>query len=200
MSDTPRTDAVYDVDLLERGIQEHGRTWGWGTVSDFRELCRQLERELTEATAENIRLRAALASSKDPCVYCQLPKDEMAKCRSGFPGCGRADDLMGCPELGAALEADELKRELADANHRIRRLIEERDSARIQADQKWKLREEFEALLGTNEVEVGVEKIKKMKAFIDGLEEIGRHTGETAKPEWHGGAGWLHHYIGEEKP
>lgn len=120
-----------------------------------------LMRELNEATAENTRLRAALASSKDPCVYCQLPKDEMSKCRSGFPGCSRADDLMGCPELGASLEADRLDGELTEAKHRMRRLIEERDSARIQADHKWRLREEFEALLGTSDVETGVERVKE---------------------------------------
>ena len=49
MSDTPRTDAIYNVELLDRSISEHCRTWGWGTVSDFRDLARQLERELTEA-------------------------------------------------------------------------------------------------------------------------------------------------------
>lgn len=49
MSDTPRTDAIYPVELLDRGIKEHGRTWGWGVVSDFRDLARQLERELNEA-------------------------------------------------------------------------------------------------------------------------------------------------------
>jgi len=126
-------------------------------VADF---ARQLELELNEATSENTRLRAALATSKDPCVYCKLPKEEMAKCRSGFPGCARADDLMGCPELGAALEVEELKRELNEANHRIRTLIMERDSARMQADHKWKLREEFEALLGTSDVEIGVMRLK----------------------------------------
>jgi hypothetical protein len=70
---------------------------------------------LRKSEAENTRLRAALATSKDPCVYCSLPADEMAKCASGFPGCGRADDLMGCPELGASLQ-------LRDANARIAEL------------------------------------------------------------------------------
>lgn len=44
-----------------------------------------------ELIAENTRLRAALAVSKDPCRYCQLPADEIAKCKSG------------CPEFVAAL-------------------------------------------------------------------------------------------------
>lgn len=211
MSDTPRTDAIYPVELLDRGIEEHGRTWGWGAVSDFRDLARQLERELAsvtkgslnieeerdeldrelqdadrrenslmrelaEATAENNRLRAALASSKDPCVYCQLPKDEMAKCRSGFPGCARADDLMGCQELGASLEVDRLERELNEAQHRIRSLIEERDSARIQADHKWRLREEFEVLLGTSDVKTGVERVKEAQKGAARYEYIRKLT------------------------
>jgi hypothetical protein len=57
--------------------------------------------------------------------------------------------------------ARQLERELAQAKHRIRTLIEERDSARIQADHKWKLREEFEALLGTSDVEIGIERVKE---------------------------------------
>jgi len=59
--------------------------------------------------------------------------------------------------------ARQLERELADAKHRIHTLIKERDSARIQADHKWKLREEFEALLGTSDVATGVERIKEAK-------------------------------------
>lgn len=56
--------------------------------------------------AENARLRAALAQSELPCVYCSLPREEWAKCSSGFPGCDRADDAVGCPELGARLRAE----------------------------------------------------------------------------------------------
>ena len=143
MSDTPRTDAaeykqtdsnppeplgMVDVDFarqLERELAsvtkgslelEEERDELDRELQDADRRANSLMRELAEATAENTRLRAALASSKDPCAYCQLPKDEMAKCRSGFPGCARADDLMGCPELGASLEADRLKSELNEAN------------------------------------------------------------------------------------
>jgi len=47
---TPRTDAIYDPALLDRGIAENGRTWGWGTLSDMRDLARTLEQE-----ADNLR-------------------------------------------------------------------------------------------------------------------------------------------------
>ena len=56
-----------------------------------------------------------------------------------------------------------LETELTEAQHRIRTLIEERDSARIQAEHKWKLREEFEALLGTSDVAEGVKRVKEMQ-------------------------------------
>jgi len=50
-----------------------------------------------------------------------------------------------------------------EAQHRILTLIAERDSARTQADRKWRLREEFEALLGTSDVKLGMFKIKQLK-------------------------------------
>lgn len=55
-----------------------------------------------------------------------------------------------------------LERELAEAQHRIRTLIEERDSARIQADRKWNLRKEFKAMLGTDDVEEAVNRMKEL--------------------------------------
>lgn len=57
---------------------------------------------------ENDRLRAALANSDRPCVYCTLSAEDWNKCQSGFPGCARADDAVGCPELGAMLREREL--------------------------------------------------------------------------------------------
>lgn len=61
---------------------------------------------------ENMRLRAALAVAKDPCIYCSLPAEDMFRCPQGFPGCARADDLVGCPELGALLQLDAAKKEI----------------------------------------------------------------------------------------
>ena len=43
---------------------------------------------------ENDVLRKKLAESKEPCVYCGLPAEDLAKCPHGFPGCGRADDML----------------------------------------------------------------------------------------------------------
>ena len=60
--------------------------------------------ELQDLTEENTRLRAALAQSPGACHYCQLPKEQWATCKSGFPGCARADDAFGCPEIGAMVE------------------------------------------------------------------------------------------------
>ncbi len=58
---------------------------------------------ILELQAENTRLRAALAMSDRPCVYCTLPADRWAECKSGFPGCARSDDAVGCPHLGDGL-------------------------------------------------------------------------------------------------
>ena len=77
-------------------------------MSDQREL---LLRRLSE---ENTRLRAALALSDRPCAYCSLPADKWAECQQGFPGCDRADDAMGCPHIGAALELARLRGGEAD--------------------------------------------------------------------------------------
>lgn len=77
-----------------------------------------MTQDLTQLTAEIARLRAALAHSKDPCAYCSLPAEELAKCERGFPGCGRADDMTGCPEFGAALalhEHEETQKALKEA-------------------------------------------------------------------------------------
>ena len=68
-----------------------------------------MHREIARLRAENTALRAALAHSKDPCTYCQLPFEEMAKCKHGFPGCSRADDMTGCREFGAAMQLHQLQ-------------------------------------------------------------------------------------------
>jgi len=65
----------------------------------------------------------------------------------------------------------QLERELNAANERIQLLIAERDTARRQADQNYKLREEFRELLGTDDVEQGVAVVREMKERIKRLEE-----------------------------
>jgi hypothetical protein len=68
-------------------------------------------------------------------------------------------------------KCEQLERELNAANERIRLLIAERDTARRQADQTYKLREEFTELLGTDDVEQGVAVVREMKERIKRLEE-----------------------------
>jgi len=72
------------------------------------------------------------------------------------------------PKDGDYVSADfarQLERELQEAQERIRLLIAERDSARQQADQNWKLREEFTALLGTDDVKEAVRELKRWKEY-----------------------------------
>jgi hypothetical protein len=63
--------------------------------------------------------------------------------------------------------ARQLERELQEANKRIRLLIAERDSARAIADLNWKLRDEFTALLGTDDVKEAVRGLQLMKAALE---------------------------------
>jgi hypothetical protein len=83
-------------------------------------------------------------------------------------------------KLGA-VDADfarQLERELNDGIDRIKRLISERDTARMQADQKVSLRKEFSELLGTDDIEQGIAFVCDLKqlvavrlAYIQQLEE-----------------------------
>jgi hypothetical protein len=68
---------------------------------------------------------------------------------------------------------DKIERELQEAQARIRLLIAERDSARAIADLNWKLRDEFTALLGTDDVKEAVRRIQEANKRIKLLEEAG---------------------------
>lgn len=61
---------------------------------------REAERKRDKARKENDFMRNLLASSNLDYVYCGLSKADMVKCASGFPGCGRADDLVFDGEVG----------------------------------------------------------------------------------------------------
>ena len=78
-----------------------------------------------------------------------------------------SDDLVTIDANFACI----LERELNAANERIRLLIAERDTARRQADQQYKLREEFLNLLGTDDVEQGVAVVRDMKQRISKLND-----------------------------
>ncbi len=65
----------------------------------------------------------------------------------------------------------DVEHELADAHDRIRLLVAERNTARLQADQRVSLREEFRELLGTDEIEQGVVVVRGLQERIKMLEE-----------------------------
>ena len=89
--------------------------------------------------------------------------------------------LMDAPEVGLAnvwKVGCDIERELNAANDRIRLLIAERDTARLQSDQKVSLREEFRELLGTDDIEQGITVVCDLKqiasvrlGYIKQLEE-----------------------------
>ena len=74
------------------------------------------------------------------------------------------DGVANAAILEAALRLEE-------QDQRIKQLIAERDTARMQADQKVSLREEFRELLGTDKIEEGVAAVTVMKERIKQLED-----------------------------
>ena len=89
--------------------------------------------------------------------------------------CTRFEILAGDSLRNAAVPSEfarTIERELNASNERIRLLIAERDTARRQADQNYKLREEFMNLLGTDDVEQGVAVVREMNERIKRLEEM----------------------------
>jgi hypothetical protein len=52
---------------------------------------------IEELKEENDTLRGICAYENIECLYCGLPRAEMARCQSGFPGCARTDDMLCAP-------------------------------------------------------------------------------------------------------
>jgi len=80
----------------------------------------EAKRERDEARKENNILRLLVAKAGKSCHYCGLTN--MAECKSGFPGCALADDLMvGEDEFVLLMrkERDQLRAELTKANDLI---------------------------------------------------------------------------------
>lgn len=48
-------------------------------------------RDNADLEKENAKLRYLLAKGSDPCIYCDLPANDIARCTDGFPECGRAE-------------------------------------------------------------------------------------------------------------
>lgn len=52
----------------------------------------EVQAKLEISEKENRKLRYIIAKTNIPCLYCGLL--DMSKCKSGFPGCARMDDIM----------------------------------------------------------------------------------------------------------
>jgi hypothetical protein len=57
-----------------------------------------MSRTADDLEKENSVLRGLVAKGKGDCAYCQLPAAEIMKCKMGFPGCARMDDIMCTPQ------------------------------------------------------------------------------------------------------
>lgn len=60
--------------------------------------------EIERLRVENDTLRGLLARGDKDCPYCGLPAADIARCASGFPGCGRMDDITAADAARAALK------------------------------------------------------------------------------------------------
>jgi hypothetical protein len=82
----------------------------------------------------------------------------------------------------------DVEHELADAHDRIRLLVAERNTARLQADQRVSLREEFRELLGTDEIEQGVVVVRGLQDRIKLLEEAAESVNDAimSVQDWNG--------------
>ena len=111
MTDTPES-----VRALIAGYAGYRGVIDWGPMIDvLTRYAASLERDnarIRELEKENNYLRASMANSGGPCVYCLLSREDWIKCRDGFPGCSRIDDAMLCPHVGAEIESQGRIREL----------------------------------------------------------------------------------------
>ncbi|MDV2984185.1 UNVERIFIED_CONTAM: hypothetical protein Q9R58_07710 [Methylobacteriaceae bacterium AG10] len=105
----------------------------------------QVTAERDAARAENDRFRAGIANGSGPCAYCNLSREDWSKCRSGFPGCDRADDAMLCPHFGAEMEAND---RADSATAEAASLRAERDAARTWAAEWHRVAETVLTVLG----------------------------------------------------
>jgi len=88
--------------------------------------------------------------------------------------------------MSANADVARIAKERDAAEKRIRLLIAERDTARMQADQKVSLREEFRELLGTDDVEHGVAVVRRYQDRIKRMEEAGDYLcAAAAFMGWH---------------
>jgi len=65
---------------------------------EFASELRSARLKVSELMQRENRLRHRIAVGPGACLYCELPADKMFGCASGFPGCGRADDMVALPE------------------------------------------------------------------------------------------------------
>lgn len=69
----------------------------------------ELETRVSELELEVKKLRCYVAESAADCIYCGLSKARMSECQSGFPGCGRMDDILEGEWLRSEVEQMELR-------------------------------------------------------------------------------------------
>ena len=130
---------------------------GIGDVREHQERIKQLEESLESA---NTFLQLVMCEQNHLREVRNKANDRIKRME---------EELMDANNKYAVLVADVVLYE--DRGERIRLLISERDSARLQADKRVSLREEFRELLGTDDIEQGVVVVRGLKERIRRLED-----------------------------
>ena len=84
---TPITDAVYPPEIIDREFKAQGRTYGWGTLHDMRDVARRLELDraaLMEALLE-IASRDWIENALSPQDAAAIAERALAAARANFP-------------------------------------------------------------------------------------------------------------------
>ena len=86
-----------------------------------------------------------VVNGPNPWIHAENARGIEIKLREEIAAANRKSEvvLRAVRYAAGVEEGRDALQEISQMKHRIRRLIEERDSARIQADHKWKLREEL---------------------------------------------------------
>lgn len=73
---------------------------------------------------ENDILRGLVAKGQGDCVYCGLKAEDMAKCKSGFPGCARMDDIMAAQETEKDRQINHLRMSILSARMEAQAILD----------------------------------------------------------------------------
>jgi hypothetical protein len=127
------------------------------------EIVTELRQTNTKLDAENTTLRGVIAAKPDaPCVYCGL--EDMSRCRRGFPGCAKADDMICAEEQ--FVDRFRITRAVAEAAMNLEKFLGENTGGHVEFPVQIVVSDDESAATLTTllkELHVRVEKYKEIE-------------------------------------